>query len=61
MTQIVIDNAAAISLDRELSAAQTISQSRQLKWFRKGPIQTIAEVQMNIVCLLYTSPSPRDS
>lgn len=49
MTQIVIDNAAAISLDRELSAAQTISQSRQLKWFRKGPIQTIAEVQMNIV------------
>ena len=82
MTQIIVDNAAAISLDRDLTVAQTQSQSRQLKWFRKGPIQTIAEVQMNVVrrdtyqqvlaslsadilgpytCLLYTSPSPRDS
>ena len=49
MTQIIVDNAAAISLDRDLTVAQTQSQSRQLKWFRKGPIQTIAEVQMNVV------------
>ena len=49
MTQLIIDNAAAISLDRELSAAQTVSQSRQLKWFRKGPIQTVSEIQMNVI------------
>lgn len=49
MTQRIIDNAGAISLDRDLTAAQTVSQSRQLKWFRKGPIQTIAEVQLNVI------------
>ena len=49
MTQIIIDNAAAISFDRDLTVAQTQSQSRQLKWFRKGPVQSILEVQMNVV------------
>ena len=49
MSQIVIDNAAAISLDRELTIASSTSHNRQLKYFRKGPIQTVAEVQMNVV------------
>ena len=49
MTQLIVDNAAAISFDRDVTAAQTVSQSRQLKWFRKGPIQTVVEIQMNIV------------
>ena len=49
MTQKVIDNAAAISLDTETTIAQTISNGRKLKWFRKGPIQWISEVQMNVM------------
>ena len=49
MTQAIVNNAAAISFDRDLTVAQTSSQSRRLKWFRKGPIQAIAEVQMNVM------------
>ena len=49
MTQAIVNNAAAISFDRDLTVAQTLSQSRRLKWFRKGPIQAIAEVQMNVM------------
>ena len=49
MTQAIVDNAAAISFDRDLTVAQTSSQSRRLKWFRKGPVQAIAEVQMNVM------------
>ena len=49
MTQAIVDNAAAISFDRDLTVAQTQSQSRRLKWFRKGPVQAIAEIQMNVM------------
>lgn len=49
MSQLIIDNAAAISLDRDLTVAQSVSASRRLQWFRKGPIQTIAEVQLNVL------------
>lgn len=49
MTQAIIDNAAAISFDRDATVAQTVSASRNLKWFRKGPIQSLLEVQMNVV------------
>ncbi len=49
MSQIIIDNAAAISLDRDLTVSSTTSQSRRLKYFRKGPFQTRAEIQMNVV------------
>ena len=56
MTQAIIDNAAAISLDLDTTISQTVSNSRQLKWFRKGPIQHVAEVQMNIVTAETFSP-----
>lgn len=49
MTQAIINNAAAISYDRDATVAQSISISRNLKWFRKGPIQSLLEVQMNVV------------
>ena len=49
MSQSIIDNAAAISFNRDLTLNTTISQSRQLKSFRKGPIQSVAEVEMNVV------------
>ena len=49
MTQAIIDNAAAISFDRDTTIAQTISPSRNLKYFRKGPIQGIVQVQMNVI------------
>ena len=49
MSQLVIDNAAAVSFDRDLTVAQTISASRNLKTFRKGPIQGLLEVQMTVM------------
>ena len=49
MTQAIIDNAAAIQLDRDLTVAITQSQSRSTKSFRRGPIQTTVEVNMNVV------------
>ena len=49
MSQTIIDNAAAISFNRDLTVNTTVSQSRQLKYFRKGPIQSVAEVEMNVV------------
>lgn len=49
MTQRIINNAGAISFDRDLTVAQTISASRRLKFFRQGPIQSILEVRMNVI------------
>ena len=49
MTQKIVDNAGAISIDTDVTVAQTISNGRSLKWFRKGPHQWIAEVQINVV------------
>ena len=49
MSQLIIDNAAAISFDRDVTVAQSISQSRNVQWFRKGPIQSILEVQCNVI------------
>ena len=49
MTQVIVDNAAAISLDRDVTVGQTISNSRNLKWFRKGPFQTVAQIQLNVI------------
>ena len=49
MTQTIVDNAAQISFDRDLTVAQTTSASRNIKWFRKGPIQSIFQVQLNPV------------
>ena len=47
MTQLIIDNAAAISFDRDVTTASTTAADRELKWFRKGPIQSVAEVELN--------------
>ena len=49
MTQAIINNAAAISFDREGTFAVSASQSRRIKYSRKGPIQSGATVQMNVV------------
>ena len=47
MTQLIINNAGAISFDRDLTVATTTAADRELKWFRKGPIQCVAEVELN--------------
>ena len=47
MTQLIVNNAGAISFDRDLTVATTTAADRELKWFRKGPIQSVAEVELN--------------
>ena len=47
MTQAIINNAAAISFNRDLTIATTTAANRSLKWFRKGPIQSVLEVNLN--------------
>ena len=47
MTQAIIDNAGAISFDRDLTLATTTAANRRLTSFRKGPIQAVAEVGIN--------------
>ena len=47
MTQAIITNAAAVSFDRDLTVATTTAANRELTYFRKGPIQSVAEVNLN--------------
>ena len=47
MTQAILTNAAAISFDRDLTVATTTAANRELTYFRKGPIQSVAEVTIN--------------
>ena len=47
MTQAILTNAAAISFDRDLTVATTTAANRELTYFRKGPIQSVAEVSIN--------------
>ena len=49
MTQAIIDNAAAISLDGELTLSTSVSNARNLQFFRQGPVQFVAEVQLNVL------------
>lgn len=49
MTQLIIDNATSISLNRDVTVASTVSQSRNLTYFRSGPIQTVVIAQISAV------------